>query len=102
MLSDSGKTVRVVAWFRARPGCGPQLREVLETLVEPTCREEGCLLYQLNVNPKDPTDLVFIEEWASEEALEAHSKSTHLETARSKFPPLIDSGPDVRTYLLVR
>ena len=69
MMTDSKKTVRVVARFKARTDCGPQLGEVLKTLVEPTCREEGCLLYQLHVNPNDPTDLVFIEEWASEDAL---------------------------------
>jgi quinol monooxygenase YgiN len=102
MLTESRKTVRVVARFKARAGCGPQLQAILEGLVAPTCKEEGCMLYQLHGNPNDPNDLVFIEEWESEATLDAHSNSAHVSEARAKFPGLVEVGPDVRTYLLIR
>jgi quinol monooxygenase YgiN len=62
----SGGT-RVIATFRARPGREAELFEVLEKLVEPTRRENGCRRYELWRNRADAAELTFVEEWTSDE-----------------------------------
>ncbi len=81
--------VDVVAHIHAKPGLEAALRQVLESFVEPTRKEDGCLRYDLFVDLDDPTKFTFIEEWSSREALEAHGRSAHIAAGRAKFPELL-------------
>ena len=98
-MSDSG--VRVVARVVARPGKEEELRILLRGLVEPTRREAGCVTYELLQNKAEPTDFTFVEEWRSEEELDAHLQSTHLRNARLRLPDLAAADPDIRRYTVV-
>ncbi len=98
-MLDQG--VRVVARVVARPGKEDELRVLLQGLVEPTCREQGCVTYELLQNKTDPTDFTFVEEWRSEADLDAHLQSEHLRQARSKLPELAAADPDIRRYTVV-
>ena len=80
---------RVIATFKAHAGREDELLEVLERLVEPTRAEDGCRLYELWRCRSDPAELTFVEEWASDQALEAHAGSAHIAEARSRYPDLI-------------
>lgn len=93
---------RVIATFRARPGREAELLEVLDGLVEPTRREDGCRLYELWRNRADPGEFTFVEEWSSDEALAAHGASEHIAAARGRYPELIDGEVDLRLYDLAR
>lgn len=75
----------VVAHIYAAPGHEDLVREVLESYVEPTRQEEGCLRYDLFADLADPTRFTFIEEWTSAETLEAHSRSAHIAAGRAKL-----------------
>lgn len=92
---------RVIATFKARPGREAQLRELLSGLIEPTRAEEGCRLYELWQNRGDGTELTFVEEWSSDEALAAHARSEHIARARGLYPELIAEEVDLRLYDLV-
>ena len=98
-MSDSG--VRVVARVVARPGKVEELRALLQGLVEPTRMESGCVTYELLQNKAEPTDFTFVEEWRSEEDLDAHLQSPHLRQARSRLPELAVADPDIRRYTVV-
>lgn len=93
--------LRVVALFRAKPDKIEELREVLTAFVAPTVKEKGCVFYQLHQNLRDPADFSFLEEWESEEDLDAHSQSEHIQAGRKKFPDLVELPPDVRRYKLL-
>lgn len=95
-------TLRVVASFKARPDKVNELRSLLSGLVEPTCNETGCICYELLQNQKDPTDFVFVEEWESDTALDAHLSSEHLQAALRQFPELVAEEPDIRRYSIVK
>jgi quinol monooxygenase YgiN len=71
---------------------------MLEDLIEPTRREPGCLRYELWNNQSVPTDFTFIEEWASEAALEAHMRTPHLAVLFKKLLELDVAEPEVFTY----
>ncbi|MFB2892611.1 putative quinol monooxygenase [Aerosakkonemataceae cyanobacterium BLCC-F50] len=42
-----------------------------------------------------------MEKWESQETLDAHLASEHLQNAIAKLPQLIASGPDIRRYTLL-
>lgn len=81
--------IDVVAHIHARPGHEHALRQVLESFVEPTRKENGCLRYDLFTDLDDPTKFTFIEEWTTREALDAHGQSAHITAGRAKFPDLL-------------
>ena len=92
---------RVIATFHPQPGKERQLIEILTALIEPTRAEAGCRLYELWRNRADPTELTFVEEWDSDEALAAHAKSDHIKEAQARYPQLIAREVDLRLYDLV-
>jgi quinol monooxygenase YgiN len=94
-------TLRVIARVKARPGKVNELLSVLNSLVEPTRKEPGCLSYKLLQNNEDPTDFTLIEEWQSNTALESHFATKHFKDALIKLPNLVAAEPDIRRYHLV-
>jgi quinol monooxygenase YgiN len=77
--------IDVIAHIHAAPGHEATVREALESFVEPTRKENGCLRYDLFQDVSDSLKFTFIEEWASPAALEAHSKSAHIAAGRAKM-----------------
>jgi len=95
-------TLRVVARIIARPERVDDLRALLNELIEPTRNESGCITYELLQNKSDPTDFTFVEEWESDDALDAHAASEHLKQVGSRLKGLIIGAPDIRKYFLVQ
>jgi len=95
-------SLRVVARIKARAETVSEVRELLSSLVEPTCKETGCITYELLQNTKDATDFTFVEEWESDEALASHLASDHLKAIGPKLEPFVTEPPDIRTYWLVK
>jgi len=95
------KKIRVVARLIAFPNKVEEAKALLLGLVEPTRKEAGCLQYDLLQNQADPTDFTFVEEWESDESLDAHLGSEHIQSAIAQIPELIASGPDIRRYTLL-
>ena len=91
-------TIHIVARFTARPDSVDALRTLLLGMLEPTRKEEGCISYQLPNNTGDATDFTFVEEWASQAAIDAHMKTPHLTGLIVNSAPLLASPLDVRFY----
>lgn len=53
---------------------GTQLR----SLIGPTREEPGCITYLLHRDPENPSKFMFYEEFASEAALQEHTRSPHF------------------------
>jgi len=95
MASDS---LRVVATVTAQPDKADELKSILLGLIAPTRAEAGCISYQLLQNNGDPSDFVFVEEWASDAALDQHMTTAHLQDAVSRAQSLFAKAPDIRRY----
>jgi quinol monooxygenase YgiN len=80
--------VVVVGAFKMKAGKEQEGLELLQGLIEPTHREDGCILYALHRGTDDPGRLAFIERWASREQLDAHLQTEHVQTllARAEQP----------------
>ena len=94
-------TIHVVARLVARPETIEALKLTLHELVTATRQEAGCDSYELLHNNHDPTDFVFVEEWSSDEALDAHLSSAHMQAASVKAGVLLSAPPDIRRYRLL-
>ena len=63
--------------FIAKEGHESKLKTLLESMVEPSRLEDGCLHYSIYQYEKEPTKFIVIETWENEEALEGHKHSKH-------------------------
>jgi quinol monooxygenase YgiN len=91
-------TLRVVARITARPDTLDEVKAILLAMVAPTHGEDGCIVYELLQNISDPTDFTFVEEWASERALDAHLAAPHIAGVQPRLLQLIAKPNDVRRY----
>ena len=92
MLND---TLRVIANFRARPGCEDELRTLLLGLIEPTRAEHGCIQYDLLHGSQDAARFTFVEAWTDDAALDAHLASAHIAAAVERLPELVDGEVEI-------
>jgi quinol monooxygenase YgiN len=90
-------TVHVIATFLAAEGWGDELESALRELIEPTRREAGCIRYDLlrSFPGVSPVELVFVEEWESVEALDAHGRMPHLQGLRERVQHFLAAAPHV-------
>ncbi len=95
--------VHVVAMLVAAAGREQELGQLLETLVEPTRQEAGCIRYDLLRGlPGESGDFVFVEEWENEGAVDAHANSAYLQEAGAKVGPLLGAPANIARYRQIR
>lgn len=90
MTAPNESQIVLVASMRAKDGKQDELRAALQSLLEPTRAESGCVTYNLHQGLEDPSIFVFHEVWASPEALGAHMQTPHLQQAMGSLPTLVD------------
>jgi quinol monooxygenase YgiN len=95
-------TVHIVAHAVARADQEGRVREEFETLVEPTRAEPGCISYELLVNIENSSDFLFLQEYVSDDAFQAHLDSKHVAGAIAHAVPLLVASPDIRRYRRLR
>jgi quinol monooxygenase YgiN len=97
----SKTTIRVVARVVSLPDKVEEVKSILTGLIEPTRKEDGCIVYELLQNHEDSTDFTFVEEWESQALLDVHLASTHIKEAGSQLEGSIAAEPDIRVYRLL-
>ncbi len=90
--------VVVVGSFKINPGKEEQALQAFKALVEPTHREDGCILYALHRGTDDPARLTFIERWESRELLDAHLKSDHVSALLERSEELWGNNGEITVY----
>ena len=83
--------VGVIARFAPLPEKCSDLRSLLEGMIAPTRSEAGCRSYNLYEAPAD-SDLVLIERYDDQAALEHHRATEHYLNYRAQLGPLL-AGP---------
>ncbi|MFJ4194529.1 putative quinol monooxygenase [Pseudomonas sp. NPDC089534] len=73
-----------IATLIAKPGRQEALEQHLRALIEPTRAEAGCSQYDLHQDLANPSAFYMIERWASDEALQAHDASAHIQHFRAQ------------------
>ncbi len=88
----------IIAELRAKKEHTMALGDLLESLVEPTRKEAGCVRYDLWQDKHDSGQFILVEQWKSEEELEAHLKAPHLMHAKKQFETLLASPLVLRFF----
>ena len=88
----------VVGSFTAQPGKEAEAAEAFKALIEPTHAEDGCILYAFHQGVDDPRRLAFVERWASQEHLDAHLQSDHVQAALGRAEELVGDSADIVVY----
>ncbi|MCL2658458.1 MAG: antibiotic biosynthesis monooxygenase [Betaproteobacteria bacterium] len=70
--------LKVVAQFFIKNGEVEKALTLAKTLVLETRKENGCVSYELCQSLGKDTHIVFIEEWESQAALDAHFQAPHF------------------------
>ncbi len=73
--------LHVVATIPAKPEAVDAVRAALQTLVQATVAEEGCLAYDLYESGAAPGTFVTVERWVDQQALDAHLSAPHVAEA---------------------
>lgn len=97
----SGAVV-LTASVKAKPGQEDAVKQALLSLVGPTRKEPGCIVYNLHQSKTDPTMFMFYEQWASQEALDAHGASAHMKAMRPKVEGKTEAGGGLVRYDLLK
>ena len=71
--------IRVVAKTVVKEGRLEEIKTLYAELVQEVQKEEGCIFYGLFEDISNPMTLAMLEEWDSEESLEKHKKTPHLQ-----------------------
>jgi quinol monooxygenase YgiN len=79
-----------IATLIAKAGQQDALEQHLRVLLEPTRAEVGCSQYDLHQDLANPQAFYMIEQWSSDEALQAHDASTHIQHFRATAGDLIE------------
>jgi quinol monooxygenase YgiN len=79
-----------IATLIAKPGQQEALEQHLRALVQPTRTEAGCGQYDLHQDLANPLAFYMIEQWSSDEALQAHDASAHVQNFRAKAPEFLE------------
>tara|TARA_R110002049_G_scaffold270874_2_gene447932 strand:- start:347 stop:634 length:288 start_codon:yes stop_codon:yes gene_type:complete len=70
--------IKVLAKNFAKENKIDKILELAKELVEKTVKEVGCIKYEMYQNKKEPTELIMLEEWETEEDLNNHMSSKHF------------------------
>lgn len=85
----------IIARLTAKEGQGPALEKVMRTLGEQVrAQEPGCLLYQL-CKSQTPDEVVVIERYADQAALDAHGNTPHFRAAFQELSGLLGKAPAI-------
>jgi quinol monooxygenase YgiN len=90
--------VHIVATLHIRAGREAEAERVLRELVDQVhAHDEGCVRYAFGRDAQDPRTVVFVEEWATPEAAEAHGASAHQQAVIARFDELFEPPLEIRT-----
>jgi quinol monooxygenase YgiN len=92
--------IGVIAIWHVRPGREDEAEALLGEMRQRTKAEPGCLLYELHRRPGEPS-FVLYEQYADEQAIEAHHASSHYrELVLGRAPALLRSRDIERLPLI--
>lgn len=83
-------SIVIMAVLTSKPGMKDNLNKVLQQMVAPSRKEEGCITYDLHQSLDDPGTFTFYEVWESEKAIQAHIVSKHYKAYKEHVDELVE------------
>jgi quinol monooxygenase YgiN len=95
------KKVTVIARIKAKPGLEQHMADALNSLVQPTRQEPGCINYDLHQSSDDKTLFLFYENWTSKKALDEHLEMPYLRDFLTKAPDFLAEPVEITLWDMV-
>ena len=80
----------IMAKIKAKQNAIEKVREELLKLVEPTCKEKGCVDYILHQGREEPSVIMLYENWESNADLDAHMNTKHFKDCFAEIDGLYE------------
>ena len=90
--------IAVVAQTIIKDGKKEEYLKYAEKVVAETRKEKGCIVYQCCQSNEDPLKFVMLENWESNEFLEAHMQTGHMKEYKAQIAELTAEKPPVELY----
>ena len=87
--------IGTVAVITAKPEAADQVGAALAELAAATHAEPGCILYSLQRGLQETNVFVTVEKWTSEQALEQHLQSAHVQAVLAQAGDLLAEPPHI-------
>jgi quinol monooxygenase YgiN len=81
--------VRLIVTITAAPGKGSELGQLYKARCEDIVKEPGCEQFEIFQSVVNPDQLVILERWTDQAALDVHSK---VNATRAPLPPELRIG----------
>ena len=76
--------------LKAKPGRSAELHSLVQSLIEPSRNEVGCIKYDAYSDDSDPSSIYLLEEWESIETLKNHKLTNHFLNFKETGPEIIE------------
>lgn len=83
-------SIVIMSVLTSKPGMKDNLNKVLQQMVAPSRKEEGCITYDLHQSLDDPGTFTFYEVWESDKAIQAHIVSEHYKAYKEHVDELVE------------
>ena len=94
--------IGVVAKLKIAEGKNAEFEEVGKDLMAKVkANESGTLTYQLYKSKSDPQTYIFMEEYASQDALKAHGQTDYFKAAGAKMGAVLAGRPEIEYFDIV-
>jgi quinol monooxygenase YgiN len=87
----------VVAVITVKPGSEQIVETALQALAAASKGDHGCVSYESFASVSVPATFVTVEEWETQEDLDAHMASPHMVEAINAFGEYLDGFPAIHT-----
>jgi len=84
--------------MKALPGKVEQLTAVLETMLEPSRAEAGCISYRFFRSHDNHDCVLFYEQWQDMAAIEFHFATEHFQALSGRLEGLLAGEPDIEIF----
>lgn len=91
-------SIRVIARFFAKPNSINEIKPLLIALVEPIRNDPDCISCHLVNHTINNNEFTFIEEWASEDAFNAHLSEPFVKKAVVDTEALLANPLELHVY----
>jgi quinol monooxygenase YgiN len=98
-VKDPSKPFTMIVLVKVREGQADAFEKAFVDAIKGTRKEKGNITYQLNRDPKKPTEYMVYERWQNVAALEAHMKTEHIMNLLGALPDLLAGEPEVQVLM---
>src|SRR4051812_10487750 len=97
-VKDPAKPFALLVTIKAKAGKEKDVEAAFGPAIAATKKEPGCLAYELNRDPDDPTTYVMYERFKSVAALADHLQHDHTQALLKALGPLTDGEIKAKVY----